>query len=149
MNIMKTIKKIQLVEFKNLFLTMIKKMSLEDIDDDCAEEILALRYYSEFEDKWTELRENSPIINKLRLDKIKLYSEEIYKNLPKKLHHELSLCIYEDFELLATYLIADEDNRYIAEMLLCYADGNIPSLYLEKSEKSIQKVFNKLQVKYK
>lgn len=146
---MKTIQNFQLIEFKTIFLRMIENISLEDIDDDCAEEILALRYYSEFEYQWTELSENSPIINDSQLDKIKSYSEEIYQILPKELHHELSLCIYEDFELLAIYLVANEDDRYIAEMLLSYADGNIPSLYLEKSVKNIQEALNELQDKYR
>lgn len=146
---METIQNFQLIEFKTLFLRMIEKMSLEDIDDNRAEEILALRYYSEFEHRWTELSENSPIINDSQLDKIKSYSEEIYQILPKELHHELSLCIYEDFELLATYLVTNEDNRYIAEMLLSYADRNIPSLYLEKSDKNIQEALNELQDKYR
>ncbi len=146
---MKTKQNFQLIEFKTLFLRMIEKMSLEDIDDDFAEEILTLRYCNEFEYQWTELSDNCPDISEIFSKQIVADSEKIYKSLPKKIHHEISSCICEDFELLAGYLIANEDNRYIAEMLLSYADGNIPSLYLEKSEKSIQEAFNELQDKYR
>jgi len=138
-----------LTEFKEYFITLLQHMSLDEIDEDWAEELLAQRYYSGFEDIWVELSDNCPEKSSDDSTQIQNAMKEIKQHIPKELHHELALCIYEDFDLLARYVVAGEDNRYIASMCLCYAEGYIPMLALEPTNKSLQDAYTEFKMKMK
>lgn len=142
-------KNIKITEFTDFFILAIGKMSLVEIDEDWAEELLAQRYYNGFEDIWVELSDNCPGISSDDSTQIKNATKEIKPHISKELHHELALCIYEDFDLIARYVVAGEDNRYIASMCLCYAEGNIPMLTLEPANKSLQDAYSEFKMKMK
>lgn len=135
-----------LKQIKETFLYKVQNMSLEDIDEDWAEELLAQRYYSEFENLLEELHDNCPDISNNQYDQIMAASNEISDNICKDLHHELIACICEDFELIATYLIAGENDKYIAGMCLSYTQGEIPMLSIDPTDKSLQEVFKNFQL---
>lgn len=135
-----------LKQIKETFLYKVQNMSLEEIDDDGADEFLAQRYYSEFENLLEELFDNKPGIRNEQYNEIKSASKEICDNIRKDLHHEIVSCIYEDFELIATYLIAGEDNKYIAGMCLSYMEEEIPLLDMISTRRSLQEVFNEFQL---
>lgn len=133
-------------QFKSAFLHTIPNMGLHEINEDWAEELLAQRYYSEFENLLEELHDNCPDISNNQYDQIMAASNEISDNICKDLHHELLACICGDFELIATYLIAGENDKYIAGMCLSYMEGEIPMLSIDPTDKSLQEVFKNFQL---
>lgn len=122
-------------------------MRLRDIDEDWAEELLSQRYFSEFENHWEELSNNSPEVSNNQYQQILKDADEICRGICRSLHHELEVCIYDDYILIATYLIADMNDKYIAGMLQSYLEGEIPMLSIKPTDKSLQKVFNKFHKK--
>lgn len=132
--------------FKSAFLYILLNIGLDEIDEEEAEELLAQRYYSEFENILEELHDNCPDISNNEYDQIMAASNEISDNICKDLHHELLACICGDFELVATYLIASENDKYIAGMCLSYMEGEIPMLSIDPTDRSLQEVFKEFQL---
>lgn len=54
---------ITLNQIKSAFLYILLNMGLDVIDDEEAEELLAQRFYSEFENLWEKLSDNRPEIS--------------------------------------------------------------------------------------
>ncbi|MCQ9635649.1 hypothetical protein MP477_11825 [Chryseobacterium sp. WG23] len=135
-----------LKQIKETFLYKVQNMSLEEIDDDGADEFLAQRYYSEFENHWEELSDNRPEISYDQQKQILNDADEICKSMCKSLHHELEACIYDDYILIATYLIAGEHDKHIAGMCLSYMEEEIPMLSIIPTDKRLQDIFKEFQL---
>ncbi|KFF11067.1 hypothetical protein IW15_18090 [Chryseobacterium soli] len=136
-----------LKQIKETFLYNAQNMGLDEIDEDWAEELLAQRYYSEFENLWEKLSDDRSEISKDQYDQIISASKEISDKICEDLHHELIACICEDFELIATYLIAGENDKHIAGMLQSYINNEIPTdLSMKSTDKSLQEIFNEFQI---
>lgn len=121
-------------------------MGLDEIDEEEAEELLAQRFYSKFENRWVGLCDDSPAVSINQHQQILNDADEICKSICRSLHHELEACIYDDYILIATYLIANVDDRCIAGMLQSYIKEEIPILSLKSTDKSLQVIFNEFQL---
>lgn len=138
---------ITLNQIKSAFLYILSNMGLDEIDEEEAEELLAQRFYSEFENRWEELSDNSPEINDSQYKQILNDANEICKSICNSIHHELEVCIYDDYILIATYLIADVDDRYAAGILQSYINNEIPTgISMLFTDKSLQVIFNEFQL---
>ncbi|MDY0931629.1 hypothetical protein [Chryseobacterium sp. CFBP8996] len=132
----------KLKQLKEVFSFSIPNMELEDIDEDLEEELLTQRYFSEFEEHLESLSDNQPDIDKEMQELIDFHGNEIYKIIPKDLHHELAICIQMDFELIAAYLILGVNNDYVGGMFLSYTAYNeIPMLSLKPVDITLEKAF--------
>ena len=72
-----------LTEFKEYFITLLQHMSLEDIDEDWAEDLLTQRYFSEFESNLETLFYNKPLIDRRQSKQLKNDVLEIIKIFQK------------------------------------------------------------------
>lgn len=133
---------ITLNQIKSAFLYILLNMGLDVIDDEEAEELLAQRFYSEFENLWEKLSDNRPEISHNQYKQILNDAHEICKSICRSLHHELEVCIYDDYILIATYLIADVDDRHVAGILQTYINEEIPLLSMKSTDKSLQAIFD-------
>lgn len=74
------------------------------------EELMAQRNCSDFTRYWNLLHEECPTVKDTYYETIRNDTKKIHQSLPKKLHHDIALCICEDYRLIATYLIANKSN---------------------------------------
>jgi hypothetical protein len=127
-------------DLKKLFLKIIRELSLTNYDDFTVDEIISRRDFSEFSSVWEELSDDRPNLNEDDDKIVKLLCEEVYNNIPKGIHHELSNMVVSDFELILTYLISGEHNPYLSCLFWCYCIKVIPEHPLEKFDKTLEEL---------
>jgi hypothetical protein len=134
----------ELLKFGAIFMKSLSEIFV-DFDTSSNDEILDNRDLTEFSDCWVNAFEETKqnkihLADKKKIDKMR---KEIFMMVISKTNSsDLSAYITEDFELIASHLLTNVNNTWVASLCASYLNKNIPQGQLKKIDKTLKELID-------
>lgn len=116
-----------------------------DFDTDLTDNILDNRDLTAFSDLWTNAYEQTKqtAFNSDDKSKIDEVRKEIFMTTFSKTNSsDLSAYISDDFELIASHLLTNDNNNWVTSLCATYFDKKIPQGQLKQVDKTLKELIN-------